>query len=101
MSEATHEPAPLHIFGPVSVAPVQVAAPHEVFAAKSLHAPLPSQPPTRPQVVAAWAGHSFFGSLPSPTIVQVPTEPGRLQEEQVPAHAVLQQTPSAQAPVAH
>jgi hypothetical protein len=53
-----------------------------------------------PQVEAAWAVHWVvgFGACPPGIEVQVPTVPGRLQELQVPVHALLQQTPFTQKP---
>jgi hypothetical protein len=41
------------------------------------------------------------GSVLKGISVQVPTLPARLQASQVPAQAVLQQTPSTQLPLAH
>ncbi len=41
------------------------------------------------------------GSVPAAWFRQVPTKPVTLQDEQVPVHALLQQTPSAQKPEPH
>jgi hypothetical protein len=38
---------------------------------------------------------------PALMLVQVPSEPARLQASQAPAQAVLQHTPSTQLPLAH
>ena len=39
--------------------------------------------------------------MPEDTTVQVPRAPARLHRSQLPAHAVLQHTPSTQLPEAH
>ncbi len=59
-----------------------------------LHAPVPSQ---------TWAtpAHSSIGSCPAAIGEHVPTSPGRLHAWHVPAHALLQHTPSTQFPPAH
>lgn len=44
--------------------------------------------------------HSLSGSVPAGLGVQVPRLPARLQRWQVPLHAVLQQRPSTQKPLA-
>jgi hypothetical protein len=57
--------------------------------------------PVEPQVDAACTGHWSRGSVPSCALTQVPTVPWPAQVTHVPVHAALQQTPSAQNPVAH
>jgi hypothetical protein len=92
---------PLQVPAPVWVEPEQLAALHTVVLGCSRQAPRPSQPPTRPQVDAAWAGHSPPGSWPSGTGEQVPTLPLRLHAWQLWPQAVSQQTPSTQTPLVH
>ncbi len=52
-----------------------------------------SQRPPAPQ--------SWWGSVPAAAIAQSPSEPSRSQVTHWPSHAVLQQTPSTQKPLAH
>jgi hypothetical protein len=61
----------------------------------------PLHTPVVPQVDAAVAAHSLSGSCPAGTAAQEPTEPTRLHRSQVAVHALLQQTPSVQKPLAH
>ena len=98
---AVQLPAPLQLEAAVSVKPVQLALPQLVPLGNSLHAPLPLQPPERPQLLEACAGHSPPGSMPSGIGVQVPAEPPRLQAWQIWLQAVAQQTPSTQVALAH
>ena len=81
--------------------PLQLAAPQLVPPGCSLQPPGRCSRPTRPQVLAACAGHSPPGSWPSAIAVQVPTEPARLQAWQAWLQAVAQQTPSTQVALAH
>jgi hypothetical protein len=83
------------------VLPLQLLDAQTVLAGCSRQAPLPLQPPTRPQVVAACAGQTARGSAPLGTALQVPREPARLQAKQISVHGLPQQTPSAQNPLAH
>ena len=62
--------------------------------------PAPSQAPSVPQVPAPWSLHWFRGSLPAETIVQVPAVPASAHDMHVAVHAVWQQTPWAQIPLA-
>jgi hypothetical protein len=66
-------------------------------------APLPLQSPLVPQVDAPWLVHWVvgLGAVPPGIEVQVPLVPERLHAVQVPAQALLQQTPCAQKPEAH
>lgn len=57
------------------------------------HAPMPSQYPRSP--------HSPSGSVIAGTIVQDPTDPGTLQDSQVPVHASEQQMRSTHEPESH
>ena len=45
--------------------------------------------------------HAGLPAAPAGTLVQVPTEPARLQALQLPTHAVLQQALSTQLALAH
>jgi hypothetical protein len=64
---------------------------------------VPSQVPSRPQLLTGSTGHwpGTEGASPAGTKVQVPWKPGTLQDRQVSWQAELQQTPSTQAPLAH
>ncbi len=66
------------------------------------HAPEPLHVPSLPQLVGPSSLHVPAGSIaPRGTAAHVPTEPGRLHEKQLPAHADPQQTPCAQNPLVH
>jgi hypothetical protein len=58
-------------------------------------------PPARPQLAAASAGHSFWGSCPAGIGLQVPSAPATLQAWQAWVQGPLQQTPSVHRPLAH
>jgi len=60
--------------------------------------PLPSQVPSRPQVVTSDAGQTagVRGEAPAGTSAQIPGEPWTLQARHVPVQSLLQQTPSTQ-----
>jgi hypothetical protein len=68
-------------------------------------APAPSQDPSVPHEPTPESVHSLSGSLPAVMGPQVPSAPlpffTVVQATQVPLHALLQQTPSAQKPVVH
>src|SRR3954468_14741820 len=81
--------------------PTHWAGAQTVSAAYRLQAPAPLHIPVGPQLVAGVATQTLRGSVPAATGAQVPTEPERLQVVQRPVHAVLQQTPSTQKPLAH
>jgi len=85
------------LFGPEHAVAAQV-----VPAGWRAQPPAPSQRPFVPQVETAVVAQTSCGSsAPADTIWQVPGSLGRLQEVQAPAQAVVQQTPSAQMPLAH
>jgi hypothetical protein len=95
-------PAPSHAGGGVKLDPVQLAFPHVVPLTHLRQPPVPSQEPSRPQVLAAAAAHWPVGAaVPAGIGVQVPGVPVRLHDIQVPVQALLQQTPWAQNPVPH
>ena len=93
----------LHVDAGCSVLPVQVAPAHWVPDGYFWQAPLPLQRPFVPQVEAPWLVHWVvgLGGCPPGIEVQVPTVPDSAQELQVPAQALLQQTPCAQNPELH
>ena len=93
----------LQVAAPVKVLPVQLAATHCVPDGYFWQAPLPLQRPFVPQVEKPWSVHWVAGTGACPPVieVQVPTVPGRLQEVQLPAQALLQQTVCAQNPELH
>jgi hypothetical protein len=79
----------------------QLAATHDVpwvyfWQAPAAHLPLV------PQLAAPWSLHWPVGSAaPSGSAVHAPSDAGRLQAKQPAVQALLQQTPSAQKPLAH
>ena len=97
----THTPDPLQVGPAVSVAPLHVWLPQLVPVVCSRQPPVPLHPPARPQVVAASAGHSFWGSCPPGMGVQLPSAPATLQAWQGWLQGPLQQTPSVHRPLAH
>lgn len=56
--------------------------------------------PVVPQLDAPWSGQSA-SLVPDATDVHVPRLPATLHATHAPVHAVLQQTPSTQPPLAH
>jgi len=102
--EAVHVPKPLHIDAAFSLPFVHETAPHGVVAGQSSHAP-PVQRPSVPQLACVVVTHTLRGSeVPLVTAAQVPSVPpvsAAVQAWHEPVHALLQQTPSAQKPVAH
>ena len=84
----------------VSVEPLQPISLQIVPAGNLSQAPVPSHMPVEPQVDAASTGHWSRGSVPSCALTQVPTVPWSAHVTHVPVHALLQQTPSAQKPLA-
>jgi hypothetical protein len=63
-------------------------------------APVPSHTPSVPQVAIPWSVQSLRGSVPTSAGRQVPTLPWAAQVTHNPLQAALQQTPSAQNPLA-
>ena len=95
----THMPCPLQrpALRSVEVPDEHMAMVHAVLAPHLPQPPLPSHWPLVPQVLAVVAAQSPARSpVPAGTFAHVPTEPEPLQARQVPTHASLQQTPSAQ-----
>src|SRR4051812_9753985 len=73
-----------------------------VSAGYSAQPPRPSHDPVCPQALAATPWQTLWGSgFPWSVGQQVPPRPTWLHDRQAPLHATLQQTPSAQKPVAH
>jgi hypothetical protein len=97
----THMPMPSQRNADVSVNPVHAISWQTVPAGYLSHAPVPSHMPVDPQVEAASTGHWSRGSVPSCAFTHIPTVPWSAQVTHVPVHALLQQTPSAQKPLAH
>ena len=84
------------------VLPLHEAAPHTVPDAQYSHAPALQTPVVR-HVAESALGHSASGSLLSVTLPQVPVASpvlAEVQALQAPVQAPLQQTPSAQKPLA-
>jgi hypothetical protein len=100
---ALHRPLPSQTLPPLTAVPSQVPARQTVPAAYLRHAPAPSHVPSRPQVPTSPLGHSLAarGTAPSEMNEQVPGAPTPLQVLHVSVQLVLQQTPSAQKPLAH
>jgi hypothetical protein len=76
---------------------------HVVPAGHLRQAPLPSHFPSSPHVVVACIAHAAGtrGMSPAGRLTHVPTEPAAAQVLQPSVQATLQQTPSAQKPLAH
>jgi hypothetical protein len=101
---ARHAPAPSQLRANVSIEPpaAQEGAAQIVPAAYSWQAPLPSQTPVVPQLVAPASVHVPVGSVPPEgTGAHVPSVPESAHDVHVPAHAVRQQTPWAHWPSTH
>ena len=99
MVAAWHTPRPLQVRPLTAVdCPVgQVGAAHDVLAAYSAHAPLPSQRPFVPQLAAPWSEQRDNTSLvPAATLLQVPGDAVSAHDLQMPVHADSQQTPCSQ-----
>jgi hypothetical protein len=94
-------PIPSQRNADVSVNPAQAISWQTVPAGYLSHAPVPSHIPVEPQVDVASTGHWSRGSVPSWAVTQVPTVPWPAHVRHTPAHAAVQQTPSAQKPLAH
>ena len=62
--------------------------------------PAPLQVPSVPHEAAPASVHWFSGSVPIPTLVQVPSVPASAQDLHVAVQAVAQQIPCAQIPFA-
>jgi len=95
-------PLPSQTRMPPTEAPSQVPARQTVPETKLRQPPLPSQVPSRPQVAASLFGQvaGERGESPAATNEQVPGADTVLQDLQVSVQALLQQTPSAQKPLA-
>jgi hypothetical protein len=90
-----HVPLPLHVRSVEAIPAAQAAPTHTVPFAYMRHAPEPSQLPSKAQVDVALAAHWLSGSEPAVAVVQVPSEPARPHERQMPVQAVAQQNPCA------
>ena len=100
-----HRPNPSHAY-PVCVPFEHVLVPQLVPLGYSLQADeMPLHTPFFPHPVDPSSGHSFCGSRLPMMSPQVPSVPSpfntAVQASQIPAHAVLQHTPSTQLPLAH
>jgi hypothetical protein len=96
----TQVPVPSQRNAVVSVEPSQPACLHIVPVEYFWQAPAPSQTPLVPQLAAPWSEQSLRGLVPTSAGRQFPTAPGAAQLKQVSVQARLQQTPSAQNPLA-
>ena len=95
-------PSPSHVPAVFWRLPEQVGAMQTVSRAYFEQPPRPSHLPVWPQVDMPWSWQKPRGSALSASIGQhVPSSCGRLQDTQAPWQATLQQTPSAQKPLAH
>lgn len=94
---------PVQTIVPTTALPWQRPAVHMVPSGYRRQAPLPSQSPSKPQVVTASALHWPWttGGRPLGTGEHVPMLPARLQAIHGPVQALLQHTPSTQFPVPH
>src|SRR3954462_10636152 len=97
-------PAPSHAYEPTTASPSQLPDLHIVLAGYLRQPPVPSHVPSSPHVDAGDIAHVFEpdrGASPDDRLTQVPVSPGALQVLQPSLQATSQQTPSAQAPLAH
>jgi hypothetical protein len=79
----------------------QLGAAQTAPAAYSWQPPAPSQNPVLPQLAAPWSVHCPVGSWPPLAIERhAPRLPTIAHDRQRPSHAVAQQTPCAQTPLA-
>jgi hypothetical protein len=91
--DCLHVPAPLQKPSGVSIAFMHVAVPHDVVVEAFLHAPVPSQVPTKPQ--GGLGVQRLCGSAASAgTSAHVPSCPMTSQAWQVPHEGLAQHTPS-------
>src|SRR5262252_1750756 len=97
---ATHAPSPSQRDAACSIVPVQVCDAQTVPEGYLLHAPVPSQTPSVPQLCGPVSSHSLRGSVPRSANMHVPTAPCRAQLRQTSVQALSQQTPSTQNPLA-
>jgi hypothetical protein len=97
---ATQVPSPSQRDAETSVDPVHPCCLHTVPDEYLRQAPVPSQTPSLSQLVAPRSSHSSRGSVPTSAGTQVPTLPCAAQVRQMSVQAALQQTPSAQNPLA-
>jgi hypothetical protein len=85
----------------LTAAPSHVPAPQLAPGTRLRQAPLPSQVPSRPQLVGSEIGQvlAVRGAEPAGTNAHTPGELGALQDLQVPVQALLQHRPSTQKPL--
>jgi hypothetical protein len=92
----TQVPAPSHLATGFCVPAVgQLAAAHWLLAGHFAHCPA-VHAPVVPQLDTGWTAHRPCGSTPLAMLLQVPTEPARLQAWQAPVQTELQQIPDTQ-----
>ena len=93
-----------HVRGRLSF-PTHDGVPHDVPTGHVAHARFPSHWPVSPHVDAGCPAHSESGSVPEATAPQTPSAPVPFFDAEhashAPAHAVSQQKPSTQLPLAH
>ena len=95
---ALQVPVPLQVRGLVKVVPVQVGAAHWVAAAYRRQPPAPLQKPSVLHESAPTSVHWLNGSWPADIGRQAPSDPCSAHDEQMPLHALPQQTPCSQKP---
>jgi hypothetical protein len=99
---ATQTPTPSQLRVAVNDAPTHVAPAHWVAALYNRQAPFPSHLPSVLHMGAPLSAQRCWeSSPPSGTAEHLPRLPATAQDMQVPAQAVLQQTPCAHVPVLH
>lgn len=96
-----HVPLLSQVPAAVNIEPVQPPAWQMTPAPNRAHEPVPSHTPVRPHIAAVSVGQRPPGFVPAEDGRQVPSAPGDTQVKQASAHAVSQQTPSAQNSDAH
>jgi hypothetical protein len=102
MGPGRQVPAPSHTLTPTMADPWQVPVTQTTPGRWFRQLPAPSHLPSRRQLLAGEAGHAEAsrGSAPFVRGTQVPGDPSAAQVMQAPVQAWLQQTPSAQNPLA-
>jgi len=98
-----HWPSEVQTFSPTTASFSQLPARHTVPGTCRRQAPAPSHFPSRPQVDAASARQvdAVRGSEPAGKFTQLPAMPSAAQVLHPSVHALVQQTPSTQKPLAH
>jgi hypothetical protein len=98
-----HRPSSVQTYSPTTESFSQLPSRHTVPGTCLRHAPAPSHLPSSPQLDAGDAGHADAarGLAPVGRFTHDPAEPATAHDLHPSVQAVVQQTPSAQNPLAH